>query len=48
MTEYELTRLRAQLAILKEVAEEYGGKTIECIIMNVESRIKWNEEHAES
>ena len=34
----EYTRLIAQIAILKEVAEEYPGKTMENIIAQMEAR----------
>lgn len=40
MTDYEINRLRAQLAILKDVMAEYSGRTIDNIIVNLESRIK--------
>ena len=36
----EYTRLIAQIAVLKEVAEEYPGKTIENIIAQLEARRK--------
>ena len=36
----EYIRLVAQIAILKEVAEEYPGKTIENIIVQMEARVK--------
>lgn len=36
----ERLRLVAQIAILKEVAEEYPGKTIENIIVQLEARLK--------
>ena len=36
----EYTRLEAQIAVLKEVAEDYPGKTIENIIVQLESRRK--------
>ena len=38
MTVAEYIRLVAQIAILKEVAEEYPGKTIENIIAQMEAR----------
>ena len=38
--DYETNRLRAQLSVLKDVMEEYSGRTIDNIIVNVESRIK--------
>ena len=40
MTVSEYTRLIAQIAILQEVAEEYPGKTIENIIVQMEARKK--------
>ena len=36
----EYTRLEAHIAALKEVAEEYPGKTIENIIVQMEARRK--------
>ena len=40
MTTSEYTRLEAQIAVLREVAEEYPGKTIENIIVQMEARRK--------
>ena len=40
MTTPEYARLEAQVAVLKEVAEEYPGKTIENIIVQMEARRK--------
>lgn len=40
MTQSEYARLVAQIAVLKEVAEEYPGKTIENIILQMEARKK--------
>ena len=40
MTQSEYTRLVAQIAVLKEVAEEYSGKTIENVIVQMEARKK--------
>lgn len=40
MTTSEYTRLIAQIAVLKEVAEEYPGKTVENIIAQLEARRK--------
>ena len=45
MTEYERTRLRAQLSVLKDIVQTYPHRTIENIIQNIESRIKAIEEH---
>ena len=42
MTVAEYTRLIAQIAVLKEVAEEYPGKTIDNIIVQMEARRKKN------
>lgn len=39
MTAGELIRIEAQIAVLKEVAEEYPGKTIENIIQQMTSRV---------
>ena len=36
----EYTRLEAQIAVLREVAKEYPGKTIENIIAQMEARRK--------
>lgn len=40
MTQREYTRLVAQIAVLKEIAEEYSGKTIDNIIVQMEARKK--------
>ena len=40
MTVAEYIRLVAQIAILKEVAAEYPGKTIENVIVQIEARLK--------
>ena len=40
MAKSEYTRLVAKIAVLKEVAEEYLGKTIENIIVQMEARVK--------
>ena len=43
----EYGRLVAQIAVLKEVAEEYPGKTIENIIAQMEARRKeWDNEQS--
>lgn len=36
----EYTRLEAHIAVLREVAKEYPGKTIENIIQQMEARRK--------
>ena len=40
MTVSEYIRLVAKIAVLKEVAEEYPGKTIDNIIAQMEARRK--------
>ena len=40
MTQGEFIRLQAQIAVLKEVAEDYPGKTIDNIIQQMEARVK--------
>ena len=40
MTMEEYTKIVAQIAVQKEVAEEYPGKTIENIIVQLEARRK--------
>ena len=40
MTVSEYIRLVAKIAVLKEVAEEYPGKTIENIIVQMDARRK--------
>ena len=39
-TGYNLTVLQKQLDVLREVAEEYPGKTIENVIVQLETRLK--------
>ena len=40
MTMAEYIRLVAKIAVLKEIAEEYPGKTIENIVAQMEARRK--------
>jgi len=40
MTQAEYIRLKAQIAVLKEIAIDYSGKTIDNIIQQMESRVK--------
>ena len=47
MTMAEYIRLVAKIAVLKEVAEEYPGKTIDNIIAQLEARKKEIENNAE-
>lgn len=44
MTNGEYVLLKAQLAVLREVAMEYGGKTIDNIIQQLGARVKETEE----
>lgn len=44
--ENELFKLKAQASVLKDVAKDYGGRTIENVIANLEARIKYIESHA--
>ena len=41
--DYELNKLKAQLSVLKDVMEEYSGRTIDNIVANIEARIKVKE-----
>ena len=41
MTKGEFIRLQAQAAVLREIAEDYAGRTIENIIDNIDSRINY-------
>lgn len=43
MTIAELFRIKAQKAVLEDVAKEYPSRTIENIIANIEARIKNHE-----
>ena len=36
----EYARLATKIAVLREVAEEYPGKTIENVIVQLEARLK--------
>ena len=40
MTQAEYIRLKAQLSVLKEIALDYSGKTIDNIIQQMGSRVK--------
>ena len=40
MTQEDYDRLKSQLEVLRQVAKEYQGKTIDNIIMQMEARIK--------
>lgn len=40
MNDREWLELQKQLSVLREVAEEYPGKTIENVIVQLEARLK--------
>ncbi len=40
MNSYEYNRLSGNIAVLREVAREYPGRTIENVIQQMEARIK--------
>ncbi len=40
---YQLHKLKAWLAVLQDVAEEYSGRTIDNVIQNVQDRVKYAE-----
>lgn len=40
MTTGNYIRLEAQVAVLREIAMDYPGKTIENVIMQLEARLK--------
>lgn len=44
MKHSEYNKLKFQLAVLKEVAVEYGNRSIDNVIGNIEARIKYAEE----
>ena len=44
---YQLHKLKAWLAVLKDVAEEYSGRTLDNIIDNIEARVKDAERRQE-
>lgn len=40
---YDTLKLRAQVAVLKDIAREYPCRTVENVIANLEARIKAKE-----
>ncbi len=40
MTQQDYDRLKSQLVVLRQVAKEYSGKTIDNIIQQMEARTK--------
>ena len=45
MTNKDYIRITAQLAVLRDVLEEYNDRTLSNAIQTLESRKKWYEEH---
>lgn len=45
MTQGEYTKLVAQITVLKEITEEYSGKTIDNIIAQMEARKEVDNAH---
>ena len=45
MTNKDYIRITAQLAVLRDVLEEYGNRTLENAVQTLEARKKWYEEH---
>ena len=43
MTKEQLELMKLQLKVLKSVQQEYNGRTIDNIIDNIESRLKFYE-----
>ncbi len=39
----ETYRLKVQLTVLREIAQEYSGRTIDNVISNIEARIEHQE-----
>ena len=37
--DYDVIKLKSQLQVLKEIAKDYQGKTVENIIQQIESRV---------
>lgn len=48
MESYKRLKTRAQLSVLRDVQREYPGRTIENIIQNMESIVKFHKEHEDS
>jgi hypothetical protein len=48
MTKEELDLMRLQLKVLKSIQTEYGGRSIDNVITNIESRLKYYTEKEKS
>lgn len=47
MKHSEYNKLKFQLTVLKDIAVNYAGRTIDNIIQNIESRVKYIEDKYE-
>jgi len=43
---YATLKLKAQASVLRDLMKEYSGRTLDNILANIESRIKYYEDHA--
>jgi len=44
MKHSEYNKLKFQLAVLKDIAVSYAGRTIDNVIQNIESRVRYIED----
>lgn len=42
---YNVIKLKAQAAVLRDLMRDYSGRTIDNVLDNLEARIKWHEKH---
>lgn len=42
---YATLKLKAQAAVLRDLMTDYSGRTIDNILANIETRIKYYEDH---
>ena len=42
---YSTLKLKAQAAVLRDLMTDYSGRTIDNILANIETRIKYYENH---
>ena len=45
MYSYTTLKLKAQAAVLRDLMTDYSGRTIDNILANIETRIKYYEDH---
>lgn len=43
MTDYEYHKHKAWLSVLRDIAGEYGGRTVDNVIQNIEAIVKAEE-----